>query len=1608
MKSANGLACVQLSVKNSAKKTVVLNSQHVLAHMQNHSGNSELFDGLVGPSCEANASLAGISCRALLDSGSQVTTISRTFYNDRLANKIPLQAISGFNVEGAGGQKVPYDGFIKVNVKFDEKTVGTCQEIETLALVCPDNSYSKGVPLIVGTNTFRSLRSCIKNPLLLGDLTIRSEVRYVYQDLVVATETKVGDVKVIDRKPVTIEPNAICEVKGRCQVKFPTTRDALLIQESVKQHLPHGLQIINCLTPTLNNFPRVKILVQNVSDHSIRFNPKKIKAELHAVESETSLDILKDCIGGHLANGTTVIDAQSAKESSSSSADSDIEFDFGDSPISTEWKEKITRTLNGFSDVFSHHEYDVGHAKDVHHEIKLTDGPVIKERPRPIPARDFEDARQHIQALLDANIIKPSNSPYASPIVLVRKKSGKLRLCVDYRKINQRTIKDAYPIPRIADIFSSLHGAKWFCTMDLKMGFHQIPMAESSKDFTAFCSPFGLYSFERMSQGLTNSPSTFQRLMERCVGDMNMKELLVYLDDIIVHAETIEEALNRLVKVLTRLREYGLKLDPKKCKFFQRTVKHLGHIVSEGGVCPDPDKISALTTWPRPQTLRDLKSFLGFTGYFRQFVESYSQIVKPLNLLTAGYIPPKTLRKMKDKGKRYDKVLNMSSPITNMWTAECEESFNNIIQKLTSAPVLGFADLASPFIVHTDASNVGLGACLYQVQNGVTRVIAYASRGLSKSEQNYPAHKKEFLALKWAVTDKFHDYLYGGNFTVITDNNPLTYVLSSAKLDATGYRWLAALSVYNFDLKYRRGMDHSDADGLSRRPQDPAKSDKEYEDTMHDIAWLASRAEQVQDEDLLSLPSAVINAVFVSFGVDVQKASRNTATCSMTRVHRKACALSTNFGDDPKVYSWVETVAVDESAIPSALQDACSQQSSLPIISSQDWIQLQEADKDIAAAKVYIQNKTQPSKQEVGKASAELKVYLRELPRLRLKNGVLYRFITDEKGLSWQQLVVPSSHRMRAMAGVHEDLCHSGHQATLKLARQRFYWPFMASMIERKCKSCERCIRRKATPQTASLGTIETSFPMELVCIDFLSIEPDNKGVKNVLVMTDHFTKYAIAVPTKDQTAKVVAETLWDNLISHYGWPARLHSDQGRDFESRVIKELCKMGNVVKSRTTPYHPQGNPVERFNRTLLKMLGTLHASEKKEWRKYVKPLTHAYNCTINETTGYSPYYLMFGRHARLPIDIAFGTDPDARSGQTATKYITDLRQRLKHAYELARANTGSAAQKNKRKYNNKAKAVRLEVGDRVLVRKLHIHGKQKLIDKWEEGVFIVKKCMPDVPVYVVKNENGLGKDRTLHRNLLLPCGSLDMETVPAVPDDSPKGRPNTRSRNNPAAPDEDETDADDTVDIVLGDVPVVMIPLPTPTHLSVDAPVFTPRNPSLVDSADIPSPDPELENIVRVSETSLSVPTSDGGTADIVSNDLDVTPSTDDIDTIPKCIEVSPSADHNSDIPLLSDRSSEGSEGGSSTDDDQDELGDSATSEDQGGIEPEEVLVTEPVSSVMDRGTSRPSRHRQPPNRMTFDRLGQPTAYRRDLQTNISFDWFDRATKYLTKKLLKSAV
>lgn len=340
----------------------------------------------------------------------------------------------------------------------------------------------------------------------------------------------------------------------------------------------------------------------------------------------------------------------------------------------------------------------------------------------------------------------------------------------------------------------------------------------------------------------------------------------------------------------------------------------------------------------------------------------------------------------------------------------------------------------------------------------------------------------------------------------------------------------------------------------------------------------------------------------------------------------------------------------------------------------------------------------------------------------------------------------------------------------------------MASDVETKIKQCERCVRRKSQPEKAApLVNIQTSRPLELVCMDFLSLEPDSHNTKDILVITDHFTKYAVAIPTRDQKASTVAKCLWEQFLSHYGFPERLHSDQGRDFESQTIKELCALAGIRKVRTSPYHPRGNPVERFNRTLLSMLGTLQMKEKTRWREHVKPLTHAYNCTKNDVTGFSPYELMFGRQPRLPIDIAFGLPAKDSSSTSHSQYVKSLKTYLKESYQLAIENSKKVADKNKKRFDARVREATLETGDRVLVRNLRLRSKHKLADRWEPTVYIVQKRVGDLPVYTVCPEGQDGPLRTLHRDLLLPCGLLPEPDVEIVEQKITR-RPRTRQTPN----------------------------------------------------------------------------------------------------------------------------------------------------------------------------------------------------------------------------------
>ncbi|KAG1954310.1 interleukin-1 receptor accessory protein-like 1-A [Pimephales promelas] len=457
---------------------------------------------------------------------------------------------------------------------------------------------------------------------------------------------------------------------------------------------------------------------------------------------------------------------------------------------------------------------------------------------------------------------------------------------------------------------------------------------------------------------------------------------------------------------------------------------------SQDGVKTDPAKVEALKTWPRPTNLKELRAFLGFAGYYRRFVRDYSKIVKPLTGLTEGYPPLRRGRSGKREGSEY---FNTKEQFGDRWTDACQNAFDDIISKLTSAPVLGFADPRLPYTLHTDASTTGLGAALYQEQDGQMRVIAFASRGLTKSEAKYPAHKLEFLALKWAVTTKFSDYLYGTDFTVVTDSNPLTYVLTSAKLDATSYRWLSSLSTYTFKLQYRAGSQNQDADGLSRRPHGEPLDD------------LVSQKERERIE---------------KFTLHHLADPENKSDVLMADVVKAICERHQELQHET------------EHGLPS-----------LPNLSEAALAEWQEKDPELKVIVEWIRNGTKPG--TLRGQPSDLVLWLREWGRFELKNGVLYRKKL-ENGVSHYQLVLPVGLRDMVLRSLHDDMGHLGIERTLDLVRSRFFWPRMSQAVEKKIKTCERCVRRKRPPDRAAPLGAETE----------ISCEDENRNEEN-LVLTE-------------------------------------------------------------------------------------------------------------------------------------------------------------------------------------------------------------------------------------------------------------------------------------------------------------------------------------------------------------------------------------------------------------------------------------------------------------------------------------------------------------------------
>ena len=456
---------------------------------------------------------------------------------------------------------------------------------------------------------------------------------------------------------------------------------------------------------------------------------------------------------------------------------------------------RLRETLCNYADVFSRGDLDLGCTDLVRHTIDTGDARPIKHAPRRIPPARRQEMEKAVGDLLAQGVIERSSSPWSSAVVLVKKKDGTTRLCVDYRALNDVTVKDSYPLPRVDDTLDALVGSRWFTTLDLKSGYHQVKMAEEDKEKTAFSFGQGLWQFTVVPFGLSNAAPAFERLMERVLEGTQGKGTLVYLDDVIVYGRTFEEELQRLEEVLRRFRKANLKLSPKKCLLFQREVPFLGHVVSEAGVSTDPLKVKAVAEWPVPGTVSELRSFLGLCSYYRRYIANYSTIAAPLHHLTR-------------KDARF------------CWDEECQSALERLKEALASAPVLPYPDPALPYIVDCDASAEGLGAVLSQVKEGRERVVAYYSAKMKPAEKNYCATRRELLAVVKSV-GSFHPYLYGAKFTIRTDHAALRWLKTMKNPEGQLARWIGRLEQYDYTIEHRAGRAHNNADSLSRRPCEP-------------------------------------------------------------------------------------------------------------------------------------------------------------------------------------------------------------------------------------------------------------------------------------------------------------------------------------------------------------------------------------------------------------------------------------------------------------------------------------------------------------------------------------------------------------------------------------------------------------------------------------------------------------------------------------------------------------------------------------------------------------------------------------------------------------------
>lgn len=882
--------------------------------------------------------------------------------------------------------------------------------------------------------------------------------------------------------------------------------------------------------------------------------------------------------------------------------------------------------------------------------------------PHRLSPLEMAEVEKQVKELLLQGLIEPSNSPYGAPILFVGKKDGGLRMCCDWRKLNSQTIKTRYPLPRIDYLLDQLAGSVLFTALDLSAGYHQILIRPEDVPKTAFTTPFGHYQFKVMSFGLCNAPSTFQQVMNKVFQPLLNKGVLIYMDDILVHAKTVEQHAALLEQVMQILTEHDFYCKLSKCEFEQTELKYLGYVISGEGVKMDPAKTRVVQQWPRPASVRDVRSFLGLTNCFRKFIQGYAALVAPLVRLT-----------------RKDVVWGPST-----WDDSCQATFENLKRTLTDAPVLALPDFTKPMEVVCDASITGIGAVL--MQEG--RPLAFESKRLDDTQVKWTTTEHELFAVYHALT-VWRCYLEGVKFKVVTDHNPLVHLPTQPNLSRKQARWVEYLQRFDFVWEYRPGRINV-ADPLSRVFEHRTAGAQVAPDsgvvnpvTLNAISLaMILRSRKRPPPPPLNPPRAAKR----------QRGQNRSPVDSQAKVATGG-SPEEPLGRSPDSPEPVVTTGGTSAKSPRKRQDA----------PEADLLELM---RDSYASDPWFA--------EAG--------------------NVASMGLTQRDGLWWKGhcLVVPDNPTLRQ--GILYELHsapYSGHPGvakTLRAVQAMYWWPTWRKDVERFVLTCRNCQTNKASNQKPG-GLLQPlpvpEQPWDSVSMDFIVQLPVTdprpgmaKGYDAILVFVDRLSKMVHILPTYTTASAVDTAHLFAQAVfSKHGMPKDIVTDRGSVFTGKFMTELLRLIGTKHKPSTSFHPQTDgQTERVNRVLEEMLRHyVGVVDHRSWDRYLPVAEFAINNAHHESTGTTPFRLVYGRDPRTPLSI-----PGASKVPTAAQFAHDMSEALAAAKRCMQA----AQQRQKAYYDAGRRDVVFKEGEEVLLSTKHITLRKigdntttsKLMPKW----------------------------------------------------------------------------------------------------------------------------------------------------------------------------------------------------------------------------------------------------------------------------------------------------